>query len=216
MNRRSILLAGLILAGFAFAGTLLVVGTERITAERIARNQREFLLKSLHEVIPAGDMDNDLLADHFVTRIPELNSRDDIMVFRARKQGRPVAVILSPVIAKGYSGPIKLLVGIYENGTLAGVRVLAHQETPGLGDQIETSKSNWILGFRGLSLNNPAEKQWKVKRDGGVFDQFTGATITPRGVVKSVHAALTYFATHKERLFKAPAETQHKAEEEDD
>ncbi len=216
MNRRAILLAGLILAGFAFAGTLLVVGTERLTAERIAQNQREFLLKSLHEVIPAEDMDNDLLTDHIVAPIPELNSRDDIMVFRARKQGKPVAVILSPVVAKGYGGPIKLLIGIYENGTLAGARVLDHQETPGLGDQIETGKSDWILGFRGRSLHNPTEKQWKVKRDGGVFDQFTGATITPRAVVKAIHAALTYFTTHKERLFDAPAETRHKAEEDDD
>ncbi len=216
MNRRSILLAGLILAGFAFAGTLLVVGTERLTAERIAQNQREFLLKSLYEVIPASEMDNDMLADHFITDIPELAGNKRVTVFRARKQGKPVAVILSPVIAKGYSSAIKLLVGIYRDGTLAGVRVLDHQETPGLGDQIETSKSNWILGFRGRSLHNPTEKQWKVKRDGGVFDQFTGATITPRAVVKAVHAALEYFAAHKERLFNAPSETQHKAEEDDD
>ncbi len=213
MNRRPVLLAALVLGGFAFIGTGLVVVTERLTAERIEQNHRQFLLKSLHEILPPSEMDNDLLADHYITRIPELAGNHEITIFRARKAGESVAVLFSPVIAKGYSGPIQLLVGVYRDGRLAGVRVLSHTETPGLGDRIETSKSDWILGFRGHSLGNPPEKLWKVKRDGGVFDQFTGATITPRGIVKALKTTLEYFRDHRDVLFTHPAMADHEAEE---
>ncbi len=212
MTKRPVLLAALILGGFAFVGTTLVVVTERLTAARIEQNHREFLLKSLHEVLPRDELDNDLLADHYVTRIPELAGDRPLTVFRARKAGKPVAALFSPVIAKGYSGPIELLVGVYADGRLAGARVLSHMETPGLGDRIDTSKSDWILGFRGRSLGNPPEKQWKVKRDGGVFDQFTGATITPRGIVKALKTTLEYFRDHRDALFAHPADEDHKTE----
>ena len=96
------------------------------------------------------------------------------------------------VSREGYSGPINLLVAVNVDGTLSGVRVVSHKETPGLGDKIETNKDDWILGFVGKSLSNPSEALWKVRKDGGEFDQFTGATITPRAVVNAVREVLKY------------------------
>jgi electron transport complex protein RnfG len=116
-----------------------------------------------------------------------------------------VALLLSPVAPNGYSGAIRLLAAIRPDGTLAGVRVLEHRETPGLGDAIEARRSNWILGFEGRSLGNPEPLRWKVRRDGGDFDQFAGATVTPRAVVQSVYEALVFFKDRRDRLFEAPA-----------
>lgn len=110
-------------------------------------------------------------------------------------------MVLSPVAPDGYNGAIKLLVAVRTDGSLAGVRVVSHRETPGLGDPIDTDKSDWIFAFDGRSLDNPSEARWKVKRDGGDFDQFTGATITPRAVVKAVYQTLIFFERHKDRLF---------------
>ena len=106
----------------------------------------------------------------------------------------------------GYAGAIKLLVGIRANGTLAGVRVISHKETPGLGDGIETKRSNWILGFNDTSLDKPDLHGWQVKRDGGQFDQLTGATITPRAIVKAVHQSLVYFKHNKQTLLNTTAD----------
>jgi electron transport complex protein RnfG len=119
--------------------------------------------------------------------------------------------VLSPVSASGYAGPIQLIVAIRFDGTLAGVRVLRHRETPGLGDKIEVERSDWIKGFAGKSLLDPPVAAWEVKRDGGAFDQFTGATVTPRTIVRGIKAALIYFDEHKLLLFgdaQQPEETQ--------
>ena len=124
-----------------------------------------------------------------------------VTVYRARKSGKPFAAVFSTVAPDGYSGEIRLLVAVKADGSLAGVRVLEHKETPGLGDLIDESKSRWILGFDGLSLGNPPEKQWKVKRDGGSFDQFTGATVTPRAVVEAVKNILSFFKANQEKVF---------------
>jgi electron transport complex protein RnfG len=131
-----------------------------------------------------------------------------VTLYRAYRNGRPVAVLGTPVAPDGYSGSIRLLIGLYADGTLAGVRVLAHRETPGLGDFIEASRSDWILGFAGKSLHDPTASGWAVRKDGGVFDQFTGATITPRAVVKAVHRFLIYYEQQRERLFTPSASGQ--------
>ena len=123
-------------------------------------------------------------------------------VYRARKDGAPVAAVFTSIAPNGYSGTIKLLVGVYYDGSLAGVRVINHKETPGLGDKINEKKTNWILKFKGLSLTNPVESQWAVKKDGGEFDQFTGATITPRAVVTAVKKSLQFFEQNRDELFK--------------
>ena len=114
------------------------------------------------------------------------------MVGKPRSQG-----VAFQMIAKGYGGDIRLLLGVDADGRLLGVRVLSHAETPGLGDKIETAKSGWALGFDGLSLGNPPVDRWKVKKDGGRFDQFSGATITPRAVVAAVRRGLEFFARQK-------------------
>lgn len=132
-----------------------------------------------------------------------LGTDQPVTVYRARKSGQPVALFATPVAPDGYSGPIQLLVGVYADGTLAGVRVLAHKETPGLGDAIDEKRAPWIFGFAGKSLSNPGLDGWRVKKDGGSFDQFTGATITPRGG-QATRRFLEYVRDHRDALF-APA-----------
>jgi electron transport complex protein RnfG len=187
---------------FAVIGSGLVAFTHDNTAELTAENQRKALLKSLNELVPSERYDNDIFTDTLDVVSSELLGTDEpVTVYRARKNGWPVAAVLAAVAPDGYNGTIRLLVAVNLDGSLAGVRVVQHRETPGLGDAVEADRSGWILGFAGRSLSNPAKKGWKVKRDGGVFDQFTGATITPRAVVKAVHKALLYFQLHSHRLF---------------
>ena len=206
---RNMIISALLLGIFAVLGTAIVSFTYDVTADTIAGNERDYLLKNLHVIISPSQHDNDLYTDTIqVTDADLLGSKQPVTVYRARREGRPVAAVLTPIAPDGYGGGIRLLVGIYADGSLAGVRVLKHQETPGLGDRIEADRSDWILGFTGKTLDNPGPEGWAVKKDGGQFDQFTGATITPRAVVKAVHKALLYFQAHREQLF-APQETTH-------
>lgn len=202
---RSMGVAALILTGFAIVGTGLVVVTYSGTRDIIAEAQRAALEASLNQLVPADRYDNRVTEDRIEVVAPEwLGTDQPVAVYRARRNGQPVALFATPVAPDGYSGPIQLLVGVYADGALAGVRVLAHKETPGLGDGIEEKRSPWILAFAGKSLESPQSERWKVKKDGGVFDQFTGATITPRAVVKATRKFLEYVRTHREQLF-APA-----------
>lgn len=202
MKLRHILVTALLLFLFAAIGTGLVAFTFDNTHERIAANEREALLRNLHVLVPPERHDNDIFTDTIEVTDPDLlGTPRPVTVYRARKDGRPVAAILAPVAPDGYSGEIRLLVAIEADGRLAGVRVAGHRETPGLGDAIEAARSDWILGFEGRSLGDPDEKGWAVKKDGGVFDQFTGATITPRAVVKAVKKALVYFDRNRQTLF---------------
>ncbi len=199
-------IAGLVLAAFAAIGVTLVALTHHATAERIAANERWAMLHKMHAILPDERFDNDIINDYIEVHDPDLLGVDPIRVYRARKKGKPVALILTPVVPNGYGGPIDLLMAVYTDGTLGGVRVLEHHETPGLGDRIDEAKSDWILGFAGKSLGKPPASKWKVKKDGGVFDQFTGATITPRAVVGAVKKALIYVKQHQQALFAAPSE----------
>jgi len=202
VSYRPVLISAIFLFLFAVIGSGLVAFTFDSTAERIADNQRKALLKSLNELVPSNHYDNDIFADTLYADSSELLGTDEpVPIYRARKNGWPVAAVLAAVAPDGYNGTIRLLVAVNLDGTLAGVRVVQHRETPGLGDAIEAERSDWILGFKGKSLTDPAKKGWKVKRDGGTFDQFTGATITPRAVVKAVHKALLYFQLHAHSLF---------------
>lgn len=199
---RSMGVAALILTGFAIVGTGLVVVTYSGTRDIIAEAQRAALEASLNQLVPADRYDNRVTEDRIEVVAPEwLGTDQPVAVYRARRNGQPVALFATPVAPDGYSGPIQLLVGVYADGALAGVRVLAHKETPGLGDGIEEKRSPWILAFAGKSLDSPQSERWKVKKDGGVFDQFTGATITPRAVVKATRKFLEYVRTHREQLF---------------
>ncbi len=199
---KNMIIGALILGTFAVIGTGLVAMTYEGTAERIAENERQALLRSLHQIISPESHDNDIYADVITVHDKALlGSKDGVNIYRARLGGQPVAAVINSVAPDGYNGTIKLLVGIHYDGTLAGVRVINHRETPGLGDGIEAERSDWILGFNDRSLTNPDEAGWKVKKDGGTFDQFTGATITPRAVVKAVHNTLRYYQQHRETLF---------------
>lgn len=194
-----------ILAGFAVFGALLVAITWDATEERIAENERAFLLRTLADVLPEGGYDNAVHED-FITVIDAelLGVAAPVPIYRARRRNQPVAVVLTPVAPGGYSGPIRLLVGIMADGSISGVRVVSHRETPGLGDKIEVERDDWILDFDGRSLGQPPRQRWTVRRDGGEFDQFTGATITARAVVSAVRDALIYFEEHRDELFATP------------
>lgn len=203
---RSMLRAAGILAGFAVFGALLVAVTWDSTEERIAANERAFLLRSLADVLPDDGYDNAVHEDVVtVTDAALLGTSAPLSVYRARLRNRPVALVLTPVAPGGYSGPIKLLVGVLADGTVSGVRVVAHRETPGLGDKIELERDDWILDFDGRRIGQPPRERWAVRRDDGAFDQFTGATITARAVVTAVRDALLYFEAHRDELFAAPA-----------
>ncbi|MBL8250973.1 MAG: electron transport complex subunit RsxG [Candidatus Competibacter sp.] len=198
-------IAALILFGFAVVGTGLVAVTYSSTKDIIAEAQRAALESSLNQLVPADRYDNRVVEDRIEIRASEwLGTDEPVTVYRARKNGQPVALFATPTAPDGYSGPIQLLIGVYADGRLAGVRVLAHKETPGLGDGIDEKRSPWILAFAGKSLENPKPEGWKVKKDGGAFDQFTGATITPRAVVKATRKFLDYVQTHREQLFASP------------
>lgn len=199
---RNIVQSGVLLAGFAAAGVALVAITWEKAQPRIEENQRHVLTSRLHEIIPPEAHDNDLLDDAITVHDRELlGTAADVTVYRAYRNGEPVAALFTSVAPDGYSGPIQLLVGIHADGRVAGVRVLSHRETPGLGDPIEIERSDWITGFDGASLGDPPLPQWDVKRHGGVYDQFTGATITPRAVIRAIRNTLLYFREHREEIF---------------
>jgi len=180
------------------------------TKDRIEHNIRLAQAKALNEIVPAGTYDNDLLTDT-VAVDKRFNQQllgpldDDDKIYLARKNGQVDTVILPVVAPDGYTTAIKLLVGIHADGTIAGVRITEHRETPGLGDKIDLKKSDWILEFSGKRLSDVGEDRWAVKKDGGIFDQFTGATITPRAVVKAVKLSQKFFDHHKDVLLNTPA-----------
>ncbi|MEJ2347075.1 MAG: electron transport complex subunit RsxG [Gammaproteobacteria bacterium] len=184
------------LGAMALLASAALTFGNRFTAPDIRDRYAEDLRASLRQVIPSDAHDNDLL-QHTVT----VNDSDGrpVHVYVATKEGKTTAVAFQKV-GQGYGGPIHLMLGVDRDGRLLGVRVISHSETPGLGDNIELSKTDWILGFNGLSLANTPEKEWHVKKDGGRFDQFSGATITPRAVVKAVHEGLEFFARYRTRL----------------
>jgi len=187
---------GALLGGFVTLATALLVIGNLSTVEPIAKRQEEDLLNSLAQVIPAGIHDNNLL-DNTIS-ITEKDKKP-VEIYLAKK-GQDVTAVAYGITAQGYAGEIKMILGVDKNGEVLGVRVLAHTETPGLGDKIEEKKSHWILGFNGLSLNNTPDSAWGVKKDNGHFDQFSGATITPRGVIKAIKQGLIFFNTHKAEL----------------
>lgn len=201
-THKQVLTTALLLMFFAMIGAGIVGMTYEGTYDKIKRNEQLVLLRKLNTILSPSEYDNDLLDDQvLLERDLLLGTAESSEAYLAYRNDEPVAAVLSAIAPNGYSGPIDLLVGIYYDGSLAGVRVVKHRETPGLGDAVESQRSDWILGFNGKSLQAPASEQWKVKRDGGEFDQFTGATITPRAVVKAVHSALVYFEQNRKKIF---------------
>ncbi|SDS05858.1 electron transport complex protein RnfG [Halopseudomonas xinjiangensis] len=203
----SVLRNSVILGVFAMVTVGLIAVTQQGTAGRIADEQRRAQMSALVEILPHSEHDNDLLEDTFVVEDQKyLNLPRPSVAYRGRQDGEVVAVILPVIAPDGYSGRIDMMVGIRANGDVAGVRVLSHRETPGLGDKIERAKSEWILSFNGTSLSMPEPDGWAVKKDGGEFDSFTGATITPRAVVQAVYRALQYFEENRAQLLQLEQE----------
>ena len=199
--RTMIRAAGLLALVAATAGVLLTA-VNHATHERIVANELTLLLNQLHTVLIGVQYDNDIAAD--VIEVPPWQwpeSFGSATVFRVRQNDQPVAVVMTPTAPDGYNGSIKLLVGIEFSGTLTGVRVLAHRETPGLGDAIEVSRSDWITQFRGRSLLDSSGTEWNIKRDGGNFDRLTGATITTRAVVRAVYKCLQFYGDNRDTLY---------------
>ena len=193
---------GLVLMSFAVVGTSLVSFSYQQTAEQIRLNEREALLNSIHALLPPSLCDNQILSDTVqMTNFSLLGNQEPVTFYRGRKQGKPIAVLFMPTAPDGYSGQIKFLIGIDYAGKILGIRVLSHRETPGLGDAIEHQRSDWDAQFIGKTYHDPESAHWSVKRDGGVFDQLTGATITPRAVVKAIRQSLVFFNSYREQLF---------------
>lgn len=207
---------------FALLCTLFIAGTQIITKEDIREQQRKAQLKALLQIVPQDQHDNDMLSDYLLVNsqtgsdqasslsngfksraelADKLSLREEEKIFLAKKDGQARFLIYPAIARDGYSGDIKYIVGVsIDTNIVAGVRVLAHKETPGLGDGIDLRKSDWILDFSGKSLGQPAENQWTVKKEGGVFDGFTGATITPRALTKSIANTLRLHQQYKKEL----------------
>jgi electron transport complex protein RnfG len=190
---------GVILCLFCLGFGLVLAITNEITLDDIGARAIEDKQNSLSQVLPDELHDNNPVTDTVTLANAE---GKELTVFRARKDGKVTGVAYE-IFGTGYAGEIKLMMGIDAEGKLLGVRVLAHKETPGLGDKIEAKKGPWIERFTGLSMGNPPLERWKVKKDGGDFDQFAGATITPRGVMVAIRSGLEFFAENKSTLTKA-------------
>ena len=201
---RSVSRNSLVLGVFALATAGMLSVIYHQTAERIAAQEKIAAQKALLEIVPTERHDNDMLTTQW--KLPEevrksLNLDSNDVIYVALKNDKPVAIIAPAIAPDGYSGEIKILTGINFDGSISGVRVVQHKETPGLGDKVDTNKSDWIFGFNEKSLGNPHENLWAVKKDGGEFDQFTGATITPRAVVAQVKNTLLMFENYKDVIF---------------
>ena len=198
----------LYLAAFALTGTLILALIHAATEDRIAANERTALLQRIEQLLDGQTYDNDPLQDSVLLAENAPPSATPVTVYRVRQTGQPVAAVYALTSPNGYSGTIGLVVGINADQTISGVRVVKHRETPGLGDKIDIAKSNWIRDFEGKSLQNPIPERWAVKKDGGEFDQFTGATITPRAIVSTVKNALSWAAQNQQDLFNRPAHAE--------
>lgn len=194
--------SGAILAVLAAICTALVAITHSTTAPQIAANAQAYLEQSLQPVLEGLEYDGKLSESTLIIETPhELPGGQPVTVYRVYADGAPVAALFIVTAKDGFTGPIKLLIGIAANGEISGVRVLEHRETPGLGDLIEATKSDWIEQFHSRSLADPDRALWAIKRDGGVYDQLTGASITPRSVIKAIKETLLYFEANREQVF---------------
>ncbi len=195
---------GAILTAFALATTGLVASINALTADKIAEQEQLQLTAQLQEVLDPKSYDNQLSQDCVIITDEKLGPYANQVIYRARKNNKPVAVVIRHVTPNGYSGDINLLTAVLSDGTIAGVRTTKHEETPGLGDKVEVKKSLWITTFKSLTVEGEEDARWAVKKDGGQFDQFTGATITPRAVVGSVKNAVLFAQTNFDDIFAAP------------
>jgi len=200
--KRSIFRNGMILGLFAMVSTGLIVMTHLLTKDKIAKEIELSLVRQLTQMVPSEHYDNEVYLDCItVNDLNLLGSKEDQKVYRMRNEGNDFALMITTVAPDGYSGKIDIAVAVSSHGKILGANILTHQETPGLGDKIERNKSDWLTQFNGLSLKQLDKDKWQVKKDGGQFDGLTGATITPRAVVKAIYNTLLYIESHQQNLF---------------
>jgi len=209
-----IIRSGATLAVIAAICTALVAGTYQLTRERIATNEQAWLEQSLQPALSGLFFDSGVSESMLTIPAPhELPGSEDALIYRVYSGDSPVAALFVVSARDGYAGAIRILVGIDISGAITGVHVLAHRETPGLGDRIESTKSDWDKQFNGHSLGDPVTDGWRIKRDGGEFDQLTGASVTPRAVIKAVKETLVYFDANSVAVFAATADSQQESSE---
>jgi H+/Na+-translocating ferredoxin:NAD+ oxidoreductase subunit G len=206
MKPPSVAKTGLTLACIAAICTALVAATYQATRQRIADNQKALLEQSLQPALAGLFYDGGVTESRLVLQPPHgLPGSGPAIIYRAYSGGEPVAALFVVTARDGFSGPIRILVGVGVDGVVSGVRILEHRETPGLGDKIDSSRSDWVLQFDGHSLGDPGVSGWAIEADGGEFDQLTGASVTPRAVIKAIRDTLLYFDTHRDEIFLLPA-----------
>jgi Na+-translocating ferredoxin:NAD+ oxidoreductase subunit G len=177
-----------------------------VSASRIKHNEQAWFAAQLNALVPAALHDNDLLNDKTWVFAPQsLGTRKSVVVYRARLHDKPTALVINSVAPDGYGGPIQLLVAVNYAGEVLGVHVVAHHETPGMGDEFAQQGSTWLDAFRGHTVSDPALRGWNVRKDGGQFEQFTSATISPRAIIQAVHRTLDYYQQHRQQLFDQPS-----------
>jgi len=186
------------LAGLLVLAVLVVVGAWRFTRESIADNRTRSTLARITTVLPPDLYDNEVQTD---IAWLDTGGGEPLPVYRARRDGQPVAAVLTIDTPAGYVGPIRLLVAIRADGRLLGVAVSSHRETPGIGSVIADGSTDWLDGFPGRSLADPPAPAWTVRQDGGAFDAIAGATASSRAVVVGVRNAMQYFAAHRAEIF---------------
>jgi electron transport complex protein RnfG len=202
MAERPIWQSGVTLAAIAAVCAALIALTWQLTVERIEANKTAWLERSLEPALAGVFFDSEVTESVLIIPPPhQLPGKEAAIVYRVYAADVPVAALFVVTARDGYAGPIRLLIGVGMDGTVTGVRVLEHRETPGLGDRIDNTKSDWVLQFDGHSLRAPSIDGWAIRDDGGEFDQLTGASVTPRAIIKAIRDTLLYFEANSEALF---------------
>jgi electron transport complex protein RnfG len=211
MGEQTIIRTGATLAVIAAICTTLVAATYQLTKDRIVANDKALLEQSLQPALAGTLHEGSVSESRLVIQPPhELPGNDAALIYRVYAQDKPVAALFAVTARDGFSGLIRILVGVKFDGTITGVRILQHRETPGLGDKIESRKSDWIFQFDGRSMGNPEATGWAIRNDGGEFDQLTGASVTPRAVVGAIRDTLLYFDAHRDEIFAAESSEDSK------
>ena len=201
-----ILRSGITLAAIATVCTALVAATWYFTADRIAANKKALLEQSLQPALANTFYDSSVSESRLVLGPPHgLPGSEAAIIYRVYSANEPVAALFVVSARDGFAGPIRILLGVNYNGVVTGVRILEHRETPGFGDKIDPRKSDWVQQFASRSLQDPVAAHWKIQSDGGDFDQLTGASVTPRAVIKAIRDTLLYFEAHRDEIFAAAA-----------
>lgn len=206
MSEPNIAKTGMTLALIAAICTALVAATFQLTSDRIAANEKALLEQSLAPALAGIFFEGGVSESRVVLPAPHgLPGSDAAIIYRVFADEEPVAALFVVSARDGFAGPIRILMGIEYDGTVTGVRILQHRETPGLGDKIESKRSDWVYQFEGRSMGDPVVTGWAIKADGGEFDQLTGASVTPRAVTKAMRDTLIYFAENRDEIFTLPA-----------